>query len=46
MTQVLASIVSCERLGVWHIHLWIHFGGVLCLKVVNMPLMILKFVLV
>jgi hypothetical protein len=28
MTQALASIVSCEKLGVWHIH----FGGMLCLK--------------
>jgi hypothetical protein len=46
MTQALASIVSCGKLRVWHIHLWIHFGGMLCLKVVNMPLMILKFVLV
>jgi uncharacterized membrane protein (DUF2068 family) len=27
MTQVLASIVSCEKLGLWHIHLWIHFGA-------------------
>ncbi len=45
MTQVLASIVSCEKLGVRHIHLWIHFGGMLCVKLVNMPLMIIAYFL-
>jgi len=46
MTQALISIVFCERLSKWHNHLWGHVGGMMCLNVVNMPLMIIKFVMV
>jgi hypothetical protein len=42
ITQVLTSAVSCEGLGL-HNHLWSHIGGMLCLNVVNMSSMILKF---
>jgi hypothetical protein len=42
MTQALTSIVSCERLCL-HNHLWSHIGGMLCLNVVNMSLMLLRF---
>jgi hypothetical protein len=42
MTQALTSVVSCEGLGL-HNHLWSHIEGMLCLNVVNMSLMILKF---
>ncbi len=46
MTEALISIVSCERLNKWHNHLRGHIEGMMCLNVVNMPLMIIKFVLV
>ncbi len=46
MTQALISIVSCERLSKWHNHLWGQVGGMMCLSVVNMPLMIIKFVMI
>jgi len=45
MTQALTSIVSCEKLGLAHPFVRSCWGHVIS-NVVNMPLMILKFVLV
>jgi hypothetical protein len=46
VNEILVKHVFHVKNWVWHIHLWVHVGGMLCLNVVNIPLIILKFMLV
>lgn len=42
LSTITQTLTSCDGLGL-HDHLWSHIEGMLCLNVVNISLMILKF---